>query len=197
MREDKEKGLFDDDPAMSMSTPSFRPPAKTVMSQWPTRGFVMTNGHPRRNGSSSSGKRERRTDREEPRVAEDGRPRVEASSSRVAPEYQGFIQNGISISPIPRPSLANGHSTSSSSVAIVPPTRDDLGEHPAARQFLPPPLPSPSRPVPPPFVAQDESWTGQYTGPASGFLTGPGGPFGHTAQNPGRTIYSQQHRTES
>ena len=194
MREDKEKGLFDD-PTMSMSTPSFKPSNKTAMTQWPTRGWVMTNGHPRKNGSSSSGRRERRTDREEPRVAEDSRLRVEASSSRAAAEYQGFVQNGIS--PVPRPPLANGDSASSSRAPIVSPTRDDLGEHLAAHQFLPPqpPLPSPSRP--PPFAAQDESWTGQYTGPASGFLTGPGGPFSHTAQNPGRTIYSQQHRTES
>lgn len=195
MREDKEKGLFDEDPTMSMSTPSFRPPAKTA-TQWPTRGWVMTNGHPRRNGSSSSGsKRERKTGREESRVAEDSRPRAEASSSRAASEYQGFVQNGIS--PAPRPSLANGDDASSSRATIVSPTRDDLGEHPSARQFLPPPPPLPSPSRPPPFVAPDESWTGQYTGPASGFLTGPGGPFGHTAQNPGRTIYSQQHRTES
>ncbi|KIJ64437.1 hypothetical protein HYDPIDRAFT_28381 [Hydnomerulius pinastri MD-312] len=41
------------------------------------------------------------------------------------------------------------------------------------------------------------SWPGQFTGPASGFLQDPQSAFGRMAQNPGRTIYSQQPRSEN
>ncbi|KAH7885385.1 hypothetical protein F5I97DRAFT_1937606 [Phlebopus sp. FC_14] len=40
-------------------------------------------------------------------------------------------------------------------------------------------------------------WSGQYTGPASGFLQESQSAFGRIAQNPGRTIYSQQSRSEN
>jgi hypothetical protein len=43
---------------------------------------------------------------------------------------------------------------------------------------------------------QGEAWPGQYTGPASGFLH-PHGSFVRINPNPGRTIYSQQQRTDS
>uniref|UniRef100_A0A8H7XQ41 Transcription factor CBF/NF-Y/archaeal histone domain-containing protein n=1 Tax=Psilocybe cubensis TaxID=181762 RepID=A0A8H7XQ41_PSICU len=43
----------------------------------------------------------------------------------------------------------------------------------------------------------DPVWTGQFTGPASGFLQGPSpSSFGRPTQNPGRTIYSQSHRSD-
>jgi hypothetical protein len=49
-----------------------------------------------------------------------------------------------------------------------------------------------SRSPSPPFNApNDPAWTGQFTGPASGFLQGSVVPFGRANQNPGRTIYSQ------
>jgi hypothetical protein len=47
-----------------------------------------------------------------------------------------------------------------------------------------------------PHFRREESWPGQYTGPASGFLQDPRAPFSRTSQNTGRTIYSHQHRPE-
>lgn len=46
------------------------------------------------------------------------------------------------------------------------------------------------------FLTANESWPGQYTGPASGFLH-PRGSFDRVSPNPGRTIYSHHHQAGS
>ncbi|KAG5335258.1 hypothetical protein C0989_001651 [Termitomyces sp. Mn162] len=108
------------------------------------------------------------------------------------------VYNGrLSLSARPSP-LANGHSVSaapSRSSTITPAQSRDPSD--AASVQHQPSTPVPSQP--------EENWSAQApppppppyaAGPASGFLQGPGGPFGRVSQNPGRTIYSQQYRTE-
>ncbi|KAG6816808.1 hypothetical protein H0H87_002777 [Tephrocybe sp. NHM501043] len=104
------------------------------------------------------------------------------------------IYNGrLSVSARPSP-LANGHSAStapSRSGTLTPAQSHDQSDR-ASPQHQSPAAASP-------FPGQsEENWSAQapYTGPASGFLQGPGGPFGRVEQNPGRTIYSQQFRAE-
>jgi hypothetical protein len=201
MREEKEKELFDDDPAMStMTTPSARPSVKTgskVQSQQ-NRNWVMINGQSHKNGSSNSSastsKRARRTDRDDdnyghrasPGAPDPNRLWAEGSAARNATGHQ---QNGRS-SAAPPPKQNGHHAPSSRSGTNTP--KADSPEHTSPRTY-PAPQPRPS-PLGPPA---EEPWTGPYPGPVSGFLTGPGAPFGRAAQNPGRTIYSQQHRTGS
>ncbi|KAG6903241.1 hypothetical protein C0995_000136 [Termitomyces sp. Mi166 len=108
------------------------------------------------------------------------------------------VYNGrLSLSARPSP-LANGHSAStapSRSSTITPAQSHDPSPSDAAStQHHPSSTASP-------YPAQsEESWLSVQApyamGPASGFLQGPGGPFGRVSQNPGRTIYSQQYRTE-
>ena len=100
------------------------------------------------------------------------------------------IHNGIS-SASSIPPLINGHS-SGISRSLTPPLIQNGSEHGAnPLQSRHPDSHSHSRSPSPPFHAHnDPAWTGQFTGPASGFLQGSV-PFGRANQNPGRTIYSQ------
>jgi len=104
------------------------------------------------------------------------------------------IHNGISsasdFSSIPP--VINGHS-SGISRSLTPPLTQNGSEHGAIPlQSRYPDSHSHSRSPSPPFNAQnDPAWSGQFTGPASGFLQGSVVPFGRVNQNPGRTIYSQ------
>jgi len=94
-------------------------------------------------------------------------------------DYYRRPRNGSTPTPISKsPPLANGHSTSVSRSGTLTPSGT---KNPS------PPRESHSRSPP------QAPWDGQYTGPASGFLQGPGGPFSRPPQNPGRTIYSQSH----
>lgn len=96
-------------------------------------------------------------------------------------DYYRRPKNGPALSPISKSTpLANGHSTSASRSHTLTPSGT---RNPS------PPRESHSHSPPP----QDEARNSQYTGPASGFLQGPGGPFSRAPQNPGRTIYSQSH----
>jgi hypothetical protein len=101
------------------------------------------------------------------------------------------IHNGIS-SASSIPPLINGHS-SGISRSLTPPLSPNGSEHGAIPlQPRYPDTHSRSRSPSPPFHAHnDPAWTGQFTGPASGFLQGSVVPFGRANQNPGRTIYSQ------
>jgi hypothetical protein len=104
------------------------------------------------------------------------------------------IHNGVSstsdFSSIPPP--INGHS-SGISRSLTPPLPQNGSEHGAIPlQSCYPDSHSHSHSPSPPLNAQnDPAWTGQFTGPASGFLQGSVVPFGRANQNPGRTIYSQ------
>ncbi|KAF8645223.1 hypothetical protein AX16_008050 [Volvariella volvacea WC 439] len=106
----------------------------------------------------------------------------EHSASQAPPE-----RSRATISLPPRTSL-NGHaSSSSSSTSGAPPPRP-RNEYPSPSRL--------AQYAQPPLGPQEENWPGQFTGPASAFLQGPGGPFGRSAPNPGRTIYSPQSRTD-
>ncbi|KAG6894652.1 hypothetical protein C0993_011066 [Termitomyces sp. T159_Od127] len=105
--------------------------------------------------------------------------------------YNGRLSLAARLSP-----LANGHSVSaapSRSGTITPAQSHDPASDAASTQHQPSATASP-------YPAQpEESWSAQLpyaTGPASGFLQGPGGPFGRVLQNPGHTIYSQEYRAE-
>jgi hypothetical protein len=102
------------------------------------------------------------------------------------------INGVVSISAARPPLPSNGHSIAPSRSGTITPARsreEAFGSHSPPCHF------HDSRNSP--LLPQEEPWTGRYsTGPASGFLQGPGGPLGRVAQNPGRTIYSQQHRTD-
>ncbi|KAG6874819.1 hypothetical protein C0993_012037, partial [Termitomyces sp. T159_Od127] len=121
------------------------------------------------------------TDTRPPRPG--GRPAISAYNGR------------LSLAARPSP-LANGHSVSaapSRSGTITPAQSHDPASDAASTQHQPSATASP-------YPAQpEESWSAQppyATGPASGFLQGPGGPFGRILQNPGRTIYSQEYHAE-
>ncbi|KAF8237186.1 hypothetical protein L208DRAFT_1248962 [Tricholoma matsutake] len=169
MRDAKEREL---DPAMSTSlsvhpTSASAPIANTQKNRGKSRNV---NGPEWRNGKWADGH----------------------NSSRYGLEHArpSHINGVVSVSThVPPPS--NGHSTAPSRSGTITPARsreEAFGSRSPPRHF-----PDSHNS---PLLAQEESWTGQYTGPASGFLQGPGGPFGRVAQNPGRTIYSQQHRTD-
>jgi hypothetical protein len=160
------------------------------------------NGPERRNGVASTGGRERRPENraqhghddtningtfDEDRHGVWGEWADGHNPARYGPTH---VNGVVSISThLPPPS--NGHSTAPSPSGTITPARsreETFGSRSPPRHF------HDSRNSP--LLPQEEPWTGQYTGPTSGFLQGPGGPFGRIAQNPGRTIYSQQHRTD-
>lgn len=194
LQEDRKKELLNDDPALSTST--YRAPVKiSARSQGHSRGF---NGPSRKNGGNSSSKRERRTEKDDGRFI-DGRHAIVTDANRLwvegaaarASEYHESVQNGRSSAHISsmRPSFVNGCDVSPSRSGVSSPIRNDAADPSPHRQY------SSGRSSG--FLPPEEPWPSQYTGPASGFLTGPGGPFSHSTANPGRTIYSQQPRSES
>lgn len=206
MRDAKEREL---DPAMSTSlsvhpTSASAPIANTQKNRGKSRNV---NGPEWRNGSASTGGHERRPENRVQHghdgtnmngTLDEGRHGVWGewadghNSSRYGLEHArpSHINGVVSVSThVPPPS--NGHSTAPSRSGTITPARsreEAFGSRSPPRHF-----PDSHNS---PLLAQEESWTGQYTGPASGFLQGPGGPFGRVAQNPGRTIYSQQHRID-
>jgi len=120
-----------------------------------------------------------------------------ASHGGESSNHTGPLHNGISSAsgfPSIPPPLTNGHS-SGISRSLSPPLIQNGSEHGAIPlQSRHPDSHSRSRSRSPPFHAHnDPAWTGQFTGPASGFLQGSVVPFGRAnhIQNPGRTIYSQ------
>jgi len=114
------------------------------------------------------------------------------SSNHPRPIHNG-ISSASDFSSIPPP-LINGHS-SGISRSLTPPLTPNGSEHGAIPlQSRHPDSHSHSRsrsPSPSFHAHNDPAWTGQFTGPASGFLQGSVVPFGRANQNPGRTIYSQ------
>jgi hypothetical protein len=198
MREAKERELFEADPAMSsmQSTSASAPVGNTQKARGKSR---TSNGPEGRNGSASTGGRERPEIRalnvngvfDADRHGDFGEWADRQNPSRYAVGHSRPTHNGVA-SILPRlPLPSNGHSTAPSRSGTITPAQsreEPSGSHSPPRHFD-----SRNSPLLPP----EEAWTtGQYAGPASGFLQGPGGPFSRVAQNPGRTIYSQQHRTD-
>jgi len=213
MREAKEKELFDDDPAMSTSL-SVHPTSASapVTNAQKSRGKGRNvNGPERRNGSASTGGRERRPENRIQHGHDDTNINgtIDGDSHGVRGEWGEWGDghnpsrydldhsrpkhiNGEGSTSTRPPPPSNDHSTAPSRAGTITPARsreETYGSRsPPVRHFHD----SHNSPL----LLQEESWTGRYTGPASGFLQGPGGPLGRVAQNPGRTIYSQQHRTD-
>ncbi|KAF9464174.1 hypothetical protein BDZ94DRAFT_523242 [Collybia nuda] len=200
LREAKEKELLEEDPAMATSA-SLHPTTSVSAPTARTKAKVRSNGAEKLNGTLSLGPRKRsgsrgRTshdDASEGVVDVDGdgvwsewaeRQAISRSGSELP--HRASRNGAGSLSAVARPSpLANGHSVvPSRSGTNTPRSQEGASEQPS----------------PQPYVSRSSeeatSWPGQYTGPASGFLQGPGGPFGRVTQNPGRTIYSQQHRAD-
>jgi hypothetical protein len=219
MREAKEKELLEEDPAMSTST-SMHFSASTSISG-PSHSNIpkgkgrirATNGKERTNtGTSGSGFENRSDSRGRwsygpgqdgtlgggGRVDGAGGTWIDWSDGQapsLGPDHLATrpAQNGVTSASAARVSpIANGqNSTAYVRSRTLTPTRsrDERMEPPS-----PPHHPHHSHTSS--FLPQDENWPGQYTGPASGFLQDPRGPFGRVAQNPGRTIYSHQHRPQ-
>jgi hypothetical protein len=200
LREAKEKELFEDDPAMSTSL-SVHSTTAPIANAHKNRGKSRhVNGPERRNGVTSMGGLEKRPENrsqhghddlsingtlEEDRHGTWGDWTDGHNTSRYGLDHSRSTHiNGVA-SILTRPPPSNGHGAASPSGTITPaPSRGEaFSSHSPPRHFHDP-------------TPSEEPWTGQYTGPASGFLQGPGAPFGRVAQNPGRTIYSQQHRTD-
>lgn len=98
---------------------------------------------------------------------------------------QPHLSRSASVTSVPARSspLANGNNVITSHSAVGT-SGQLIREYPA----------SPNGGSPPRSYGQEEAW--QYTGPASGFLQGPGAPFGRGSPNTGRTIYSHPGRSE-
>lgn len=200
LREAKEKELLEEDPAMAAPA-SIHPTTSASAPLARTKAKARSNGSEKLNGSMSVGQG-RRSDSRSRRSHDDAGDgvvdvdgdgawsewadrQVLSRSGSDLPHRSG--RNGLGVlSAVARPSpLANGHSVvPSRSGTNTPRSREDTSEQPSPRPHV-------SR-----SSEEASPWPGQYTGPASGFLQGPGGPFGRVAQNPGRTIYSQQHRAD-
>lgn len=199
MREAKERELFEDDPAMSTSL-SAHPPSASASAHKNRAKSRNVNGPERRNGSASTSGRERRP---ENRAYDDanvngtfdgdrhgtwGEREDGCNPSRYGLDHSRSTPvNGMTSVPT-RPPPSNGrHSTAPSRSGTITPALPREG---AFGSRSPPRHYHDSRNSP------QEEWTGQYAGPATGFLQGPAAPFGRVAQNPGRTIYSQQQRAD-
>ena len=214
MREAKEKELFEDDPAMSTSL-SVHPASVSAPVTNAQRGKGKSrnaNGPDRRNGSAPTGGGERWSENRSQHGHEDTdiNGTVHGDNHGVREGWVEWVDghdpsrydlnhsrpphiNGEGSTSTGPPPPSNGHSTAPSRSGTITPARsreETLGSRsPPVRHFHD----SHNSPLLP---QEDSAWTGRYTGPASGFLQGPGGPLGRVAQNPGRTIYSQQHRTD-
>jgi len=194
LREAKERELLEEDPAITslehisslQSNSASGPTSSTLNASKPKIKKNTTNGKERVNGdvsASSSRWDSRRPDGE----IRTGETRNEAEGA-WAEETDTFtsqvpgMESSMGVTPFSlskTPPIANGHnSTVSRSGTLTPAHSRNGGVDP----------PSPT--------VEEDSWPGQFTGPASGFLQGPGGPFIRPPQNPGRTIYSQSHQPD-
>ncbi|KAG6820181.1 hypothetical protein H0H93_004312 [Arthromyces matolae] len=190
MRAQKEKEESEEDP--SAPTPS-RPSTSTAAS-------VAKKAKSRTNGTTP------KTDKRPDKTPQPSTSNVvghsqshvastdmESRTPRASIRSTISVSNGrLSLSARPSP-LLNGHSVS----AAPSPAGTNT---PAPSESPQRQTPSTASPYPGSVQGQsEEGWQAQsstFTGPASGFLQGPAsGPFGN-AQNPGRTIYSQQFRSE-
>jgi hypothetical protein len=212
LRRRKERRMLEDNPA---TTPSFpmtsaqSPDAEPTMSDFlkSTKRSRSTNGREKTNGSASTGTQNRRASKRPANaghqihmqdvdvefLSADKEWDMDPVSLGESSSHSRPIHNGISsASAIPPP--LNGHS-SGISRSLTPPLTQNGSEHgatPLQSRYPDSHSHSRSRSPTPPFHAHNDSaWTGQFTGPASGFLHGPVVPFIRTNQNPGRTIYSQ------
>ncbi|KAG6910676.1 hypothetical protein DXG01_008720 [Tephrocybe rancida] len=189
LRTAKEKELFDADPSAPLTTA--RP---STSASAPRKAKSRANG-------GAPPKHDRRSDKGLPRTSApvdsdstysdwaDTRP------SRAGGKPAITLYNGrLSVSARPSP-LANGHGTSTapSRSGTLTPARS---HEPIASSVASPQHQPSSAASPVPSQSEEKLAQTPYSGPASGFLQGPGGPFGRVAQNPGRTIYSQQYRAE-
>ncbi|GLB38542.1 putative histone-like transcription factor (CBF/NF-Y) and archaeal histone [Lyophyllum shimeji] len=198
MRQAKEKESFDEDYGASTST---RPSTSMVASAAPAPKTTLKI-RSTANGQSSSSTGSRQERRSESRTASSIHDHdaeaaygdwTDARGAHPSPGPSISVPNGrISRSARASP-LANGHSVDPSRSGTVTPHRSYEPSERASPNHYPQ---SQASSFAAPEEPQPQGWPGQYTGPASGFLQGPGGPFGRVAQNPGRTIYSQQHRAE-
>jgi len=194
-REAKEKELLEEDPAISTSL------SVSLSGSYTSKGKGrgrMANGKEKLNGSTSSNRRDSRSRDTKGRWSYDFHPgstRADSAEGSWTPctwsderatfrptSAQMPAQNGVEarkLSPLPDPFVpARPH-------IVVP--RD-------GRPELAPPSHNPHPASA--FLAANETWPGQYTGPASGFLQDPRGSFGRVSPNPGRTIYSPHHFSE-
>ncbi|KAH7928397.1 hypothetical protein BV22DRAFT_1030694 [Leucogyrophana mollusca] len=200
-REAKEKEILEANPAMS-STLQTQPPPATSISQPngkpKAKSRPATNGKEKTSGSASvsSTKRDhkRRDDRRQPSLdnhidGADADPVWSASASRGARGKRSDQEEELDDDAVNGASHHRSNDVSWVGTASSP--RHTSGsQRSGSRSSYDLPESSTHHEYP-------SSWPGQYTGPASGFLQDPHGGFGRIAQNPGRTIYSQQHRPEN
>lgn len=207
IREEKERMMLEDDPAMAgpVTAPPLPAPTPQVAVSAPStqkskgksramNGVDKTNG----SASASTSRRERRHPVAQQRSANGNDDTATSHNdwddmdghgpSRAANEESRPARNGATSASRARPSPStNGHldsTTISRSETHTPAVDDEILSSANARNAR-----STS-------YEENEHWPGNFTGPASGFLQGPGGPFSRPALNPGRTIYSHQSRAD-
>lgn len=199
LREAKERELLEDNPALAptLSTYSVRPsPDPIPYSGPPPKSRKSTNG----SGSHSS----KRARVSESAVQGNPYPVINGNEHITEPRTNGGSsshsrrsRNGASSSSHPSPSV-NGHSvpppSSRSQTSSYPiPREHSMDSDHSPMPYGPPHYPEPSpQPHSPPAQGEEDAWP--YTGPASGFMRGTGPSLSRGSQNPGRTIYSQQHQ---
>ncbi|KAF8895523.1 hypothetical protein BD779DRAFT_1660310 [Infundibulicybe gibba] len=186
LRKEREKELLADDPTLPA------PPATGSVHTTLAGGAQRTKEKSRATNGSASASSRREKARGHQHLDGSDEPSSNGNASRPNRDrLQPSHSNGTPASDRRPSPLANGHATSSRSGTVTPAImREDHLERVSSPQ---PHHQSHTPPFPP-----DETWTGhgQYTGPASGFLQGPGGPFSRASSNPGRTIYSHNHRID-
>ncbi|KAG6886961.1 hypothetical protein C0992_001433 [Termitomyces sp. T32_za158] len=198
LRAQREKEAQESDPTAPSSSSSSTRPALSHPHSAPKKP------KPRPNGSTP------KHDKRPPKDPADTAAYTEWTDTRPARPGPGgrpaiSAYNGRISLTVPRPSpLANGHTAVSASVSV------SAAPSPSRAGTLTPAHHDPASDAASASVSavatatatqeEREAWSAQQppyaTGPASGFLQGPGAPFGRALQNPGRTIYSQEYRPE-
>ncbi|PPQ89665.1 hypothetical protein CVT25_013852 [Psilocybe cyanescens] len=214
LRQEKERELLEDNPALAVpfSVPSAisspEPEISTISASKPHKKSRTTNGKDKEkekdktNGSTNTNSRRgsKKSSKSNNQILEPvnvDRMDIPGEANGIASQpthnYRRSARNGLSVaSSLPLPSNID-HPTGispSHSPPYYSPT------YSREESFEPTSIPSrdpESLSHSPPY---DPAWPGQFTGPASGFLQGPAPSFGRVAQNPGRTIYSHNHRPD-
>ncbi|KAF8195362.1 hypothetical protein BJ912DRAFT_1056618 [Pholiota molesta] len=217
LRQEKERELLEDNPAMA-------PPASNIPSPDPEPMFSIpkpqkksrssiANGKEKEKANGGSSSKSKHSSKKSVRHEYDAvYPDISAPNGQLQwPEHVNGLngpegdalhhhrrssRNGISSSSAPSlpPPMLNGHP--SSLIQSQAPQYTPEGGYDIDSIHSPPRDPN-SRSQTPPYGPGGPTWPGQFTGPASGFLHAPAAPYaGAGPQNPGRTIYSQNHRPD-
>ncbi|TFK74879.1 hypothetical protein BDN72DRAFT_637296 [Pluteus cervinus] len=185
LRAAREQELQQDDPAMISVSGNPHPQPPNFGATKSKGKHRATNGQERANGHASTASSSRHMS-EDDNYDESGMQRTSTNGSRLHWTSSQPQSSRLASAPARSSPLANGNNVISSRSGTVTPAGQIIDDYPSPPHHSHYHRPSHS---------QEDPATWQYTGPSSAFLQGPGAPFGR-ASNPGRTIYSQQNRTD-